>query len=299
MKQPEENERELTRIRVAGVPEHFNLPWQLGLERRAFVRAALDVKWRTVPQGTGAMCDLLEAGEVDVALLVTEGAVRYILQGGKARIVSAYVDSPLTWGVHVGAGSHVESPEQLKGCRFAISRPNSGSHLAALAYARARGWAVTESDLILVNDLNGAVERLKEADPVAFLWEKFTTKPLVDRGALHCVDEFRTEWPAFMVVVSEAFLAEHGDHIRRLLKVIHDQANGLMQKKTAPEMVAHRYGLTLPDAHQWFGAVRWNTGAPVDPQKLGNVVDVLAQAGMPDLKLAFEAGSATLLAASS
>lgn len=88
---------------MAGVPEHFNMPWLLGLERRAFVRAGVEVRWRTVPEGTGAMCKLLREGEVDLAMLVTEGAVRDILNGNPSRIISSYVDSPLTWGVHVAA----------------------------------------------------------------------------------------------------------------------------------------------------------------------------------------------------
>ena len=63
-----------TTLRIAGVPEHFNLPFQLGLERRAFIRAGIDLKWRTVPEGTGAMCDLLLNGEIELAVLVTDGA---------------------------------------------------------------------------------------------------------------------------------------------------------------------------------------------------------------------------------
>ena len=74
-----EKAAELIPLRLAGVPEHFNLPWILGLERRAFVRAGIDLKWRTVPEGTGAMCKLMRAGELDLAIMVTEGAVRDIL----------------------------------------------------------------------------------------------------------------------------------------------------------------------------------------------------------------------------
>lgn len=278
-------ERPLTTIRVAGVPEHFNLPWLLALERRAFVRAGIEVEWRTVPEGTGAMCKLLRAGEVDLAMLVTEGAVRDILNGNPGRIISNYVDSPLTWGVHVGASTAIKEPSALKGLPFAISRHNSGSHLAALAYARDHGWAVGEEDLVIVNDLNGAVARMQEAPPVAFLWEKYTTKPLVDSGLLRRVDEHRTAWPSFVIVATEALLAEHPAEVARLLKVIRDQAAGLMTKKTAPEMIAQRYKMTLEDAREWFATVRWNTGAPVDGAALHAVTSTLRDAGMLDALL--------------
>mgnify|MGYP000862339208 CR=1 FL=1 len=279
MRFPEVPAQALTRIRVAGVPEHFNLPWHLGLERRAFVRAGIEVKWRTVPEGTGAMCQLLRTCEVDVAMLVTEGAVRDILHGNPSRIIAAYVDTPLTWGVHVGVGQSITGPEGLQGVGYAISKPNSGSHLAALAYTRNLGRAVQEQELEVVNDLNGALARLAKPRPVAFLWEKYTTQPQVDAGKLRRVDEHRSAWPAFMLVATETILAEHPKEVERLLKVIRDQASGLMSKKTAPDMVAHRYSMSLPDAQAWFDTVRWNVGAPVEPAMLQAVAGELAAAG--------------------
>lgn len=225
------------------------------------------------------MCKLLREGEVDVAMLVTEGAVRDILNGNPSRIISPYVDSPLTWGVHVGANSGVEEAAQLNGVPYAISRPNSGSHLAAIGYAHSHGWSVKESDLEVVNDLDGALARLAKPEPIAFLWEKYTTKPHVDSGKLRCVDEYRSAWPSFMLVATEAILEEHPKEVERLLKVIRDQASGLMSKKTAPEIVAHRYGMSLADAQEWFKGVRWNTEALAEPSTLVDVHRALGAAG--------------------
>ncbi len=281
MKKEAPDERPLTTLRIAGVPEHFNLPWQLGLERRAFVRAGIDLKWRTVPEGTGAMCAMLRDDEVDIAMLVTEGAVRDILNGNPSRIISPYVDSPLTWGVHVGVNSGIENAAQLKDVPFAISRPNSGSHLAAITYARSKGRVLGDKDFEIVNDLKGALERLAKPEPIAFLWEKFTTKPHVDAGVLRRVDECRATWPSFMLVARGSILEAHPQEIGRLLKVIRDQAAGLMTKKTAPAMIAHRYGMTLEDAQEWFSAVHWNTGARADASMLKDVVNTLSEAVIP------------------
>ena len=273
-------EKPLLPIRLAGVPEPFNLPWMLALERRAFVRAGLEVKWRTVPQGTGEMCRLLRAGEVDMAILVTEGAVRDIAHGAPMRIVGTLVDSPLTWGVHVGASMGPQKPEDLVGSPYAISRFNSGSHLMAMEHARQKGWTPAEKDFVVVNDLNGAVERLQATEPATFLWEKSITAALVNAGKLRRVEEFDAGWPAFVVVASDAFLAEHSTKIDVLLRVFRDQARGLMQKKTAPEMVAHRYGMSAEDALEWFRTVRWNMDGKVDLGALEKVAQVLAGTGM-------------------
>jgi ABC-type nitrate/sulfonate/bicarbonate transport system substrate-binding protein len=271
---------DLLPLRIAGVPEHFNLPWMLALERRAFVRAGVELKWHTVPEGTGRMCTMLRNGELDLAILVTEGAVRDILRGGPYRIIGHYVDTPLTWGVHVGAASSIAAPVDIKAAPFAISRVNSGSHLAAVAYAQAHGWTPKDSDLVVVNDLAGAAELLKATDRMAFLWEKFTTKPIVDSGALRRVDEHRSPWPAFVLVATDAVLAEHPREVERIQKVIRDQARGLMEKKTAPEMVAQRYRMGLDDAREWFSGVRWNTDGRMDPAVLEGVVKALVDAGM-------------------
>jgi sulfonate transport system substrate-binding protein len=272
--------KSLTTLRVAGVPEHFNLPWHLALERRAFVRAGIDVQWHTVPQGTGAMCTMLRSGEIDLAVLVTEGAVCDILNGNPSTIVSHFVDSPLTWGVHVGAKTALLTPADLKGVPFAISRFNSGSHLMALAYAHAQGWQPKEEDFVLVNDLKGAVQRLQEPDPVVFLWEKSITAAWVHDGIFRRVDEYRPAWPCFVVVVRNEVLAQQGSSVHTLLKVVRDQARGLMEKKQAPDMIAQRYRMTVADAKEWFAAVRWNTNGGVDVPMLTAVSQALFTTGM-------------------
>jgi sulfonate transport system substrate-binding protein len=275
-----------TTLRIAGVPEHFNLPWHLGLERRAFVRAGIDLKWRTVPEGTGAMCKLLRNNEVDMAVLVTEGAVRDILNGNPSRIVSPYVDTPLTWGVHVGSHTSLKTPSDLKGVPFAISRFNSGSHLVALSYAKQQGWQLEEKDFVVVNDLAGAIERLKGPDPLAFLWEESSTSPYVHSGVLRCLDETRQTWPAFVVVVRTEVLERNAKAVGLTLKVVRDQARGLMEKKTAPEMVAQRYGLSLADTREWFAEVKWNVDGKMDPSMIDEVRGRLVEVGMlePDQK---------------
>ena len=60
-------------LRIAGVPEPYNLPWHLAMERGAFAAAGIDLQWHTVPEGSGRMCAMLRDDELDMAVLVTEG----------------------------------------------------------------------------------------------------------------------------------------------------------------------------------------------------------------------------------
>jgi len=40
-------------LRVGGVPEHFNLPWQLAAERDVFSNHEIDLSWTMYAGGTG------------------------------------------------------------------------------------------------------------------------------------------------------------------------------------------------------------------------------------------------------
>ena len=272
----------LTPLRVAGVPEHFNLPWHLGIENGAFRKAGIELEWQTVPQGTGAMCDLLRKGQTDLAILVTDGAVRDILNGNPSRIVSSYVDSPLNWGVYVGVGTALHKPEDLVGLPFAISRYNSGSHLIAMNYARSLGWMPKKENFIVVNDLFGAEERMRTDEPMAFLWEVATTSPWAEQGLFRKVDEFRPPWPCFMVVATEQALKEKGAEVHRALAVVRQQAALLKTRADAAELIAQRQVISLPAANEWLSEVRWNMDGTVNNDALFNVATALRELGLID-----------------
>ena len=68
-----------------------------------------------------------------------------------------------------------------------MSRMGSGSHLMALVAARQRG--APDPEFEVVGDLQGARKALKNKEADLFMWEKFTTKPLVDSGEWSRVDE--------------------------------------------------------------------------------------------------------------
>ncbi len=49
----------MEQIILGGVPEHFNLPWHMGIEKGKFSKKGVDLKWLDFPDGTGAMCQAL------------------------------------------------------------------------------------------------------------------------------------------------------------------------------------------------------------------------------------------------
>jgi len=95
------------KFRIGGVPEHFNFPWYYGIEMGYFDAAGFELEWADYPGGTGAMSNALKNNEIDMALLLTEGAIREICLGANFKIVKTYVETPLIWGIHTSSKTTV------------------------------------------------------------------------------------------------------------------------------------------------------------------------------------------------
>lgn len=265
-----------TFFNIGGVPEHFNLPWYQAIGKGLFEKEDLQVKWTDYPGGTGAMAKDLRNGQLDVAVVLTEGIVADISNGNPSKIIQVYVNSPLIWGIHVPAASAFQSAEELAGRRYAISRMGSGSHLMAYVDARRRGWNPADLELVLVGGLDGAREAFRTGQADAFMWEKFMTKPLVDAGEFRRVDETPTPWPCFVIAARQEVIASKGPALKKLLRVINQAAQAFKQ---APEealpLICSRYKLLPEDAQSWFNATHWATGGQVSPAMIGEVIATL------------------------
>jgi len=263
-------------INIGGVPEHFNLPWLQLAESGAL--DDLGVGWRDVPEGSGAMAAALRAGELDAAMLLTEGAVAGAAQGG-FKIVSLYTESPLIWGIHVPAGSDLRSVEDVRGRRYAISRRGSGSHLMSFVHAREQGWPTDDLDFVVVGTLQGAIDAFASGKADVFFWEKFMTKPLVDSGQFRRVDEFVAPWPAFVVCASNAALAQRKPIGAALSRAL-DAAAELASSPASAAAIARRYALDPGDAREWLASTRWAARSGIAVERLASTVAQLAALGL-------------------
>ncbi len=245
-------------LRVAGVPEHFNYPWQMALDDGAFAAAGIALEFIDCPGGTGAMAEALNSGAIDAALVLTEGAVLDIARGGNNRLVKVYVESPLTWGIHVAAGSDIVELPYAPGTRVAISRHGSGSHLIAVVDALERGLAPGTLNFVVVDNLDGARHALADGNADIFLWEKHMTQPLVDRGEFRRIGEREVPWPAFVASVRRDVLDRVAAVVRRALDIAADYAVRLRADPGAAQRIAHTYAIEVSDAAAWLTTVRWN-----------------------------------------
>jgi ABC-type nitrate/sulfonate/bicarbonate transport system substrate-binding protein len=278
----------MKKIKISGVPEHFNLPWHLAIDDNAFEDRGIDLEWIEVPEGTGKMCQLLRDQETDLAVILTEGIVKDIVGGNQAKIIQKYVDSPLYWGIHVDSNSSYKDINDLKGKKAAISRYGSGSHLMAYVNAHEQGWQSNQDlDFEVVNDINGAVKALGEGTADYFMWEHFTTKPLVDQSIFRRISDCPTPWPCFVIAASDAIIKKHPNLLSHILEVINIYTADFKNIPSIDRMLSNRYGLKIEDVHEWMSVTRWSQ-ENITPMVIKNVQQQLLELNIIDQSLEFE-----------
>jgi len=245
-------------VRIAGVPEHFNLPWHLCIENGEFDEVAIDLQWTDVPEGTGKMCQMLREGETDIAVILSEGIVKDIAAGNDASIVQVYVQSPLIWGIHVDAKSDYHQLSDLENKKVAISRMGSGSHLMAVVNAKNQGWNIQNLQFEIVNTIDGAVEALSSGKADYFMWERFMTKPLVDSGTFRRIADCPTPWPCFVIAVRNEFLKANRHIISQILEIINNTTIEFKEIPSIDRTLATRYNQKLEDIQEWLKLTRWS-----------------------------------------
>ncbi|MDE3740547.1 substrate-binding domain-containing protein [Maribacter polysaccharolyticus] len=248
----------MKKVKIIGVPEHFNMPWHLAIEEGAFEERGIDLEWTDIPEGTGKMCQMLQNRETDLAIILTEGLVKSITEGNPSKIVQEYIASPLLWGIHVGANSPYRSIMELEGRKAAISRFGSGSHLMAYVNAQNEGWETDGLQFEVVNDLDGAVKALTTGTADYFMWEHFTTKPLVDQKVFRRLGDCPTPWPCFVIAATDDFIKEEGTTLRHILEIINGYTTEFKQIPSMDRTLANRYGQKLEDIQEWMSLTQWS-----------------------------------------
>ncbi|AXT20109.1 ABC transporter substrate-binding protein [Flavobacteriaceae bacterium AU392] len=246
-------------VRVGGVPEHFNLAWYLTLKAGAYKKEGINLRWKDYHGGTGQMCKALRDKEIDLAVILTEGIIKDITEGNPSKIVQVFVESPLIWGIHVAKDSKFKSLEAIKGTRAAISRYGSGSHLMAYINATNNNWNPTEDlNFEVIKNLDGAVEALTQQKADYFLWERFTTKPLVDKNIFRHIGNCPTPWPCFVIAVREEFIKDEKEVLKTILNIINNETKKFKQISGIDHLIANRYGQKLIDVQEWLSLTEWS-----------------------------------------
>ena len=267
----------MTNLKVGGVPEHFNYPWYVTLKNKEYSNHNINLRWQDFPGGTGQMCAALRSGEVDIAIVLTEGIIKDIAEGNPSKIVQTFVKTPLIWGIHVGAKSSFKKINDLEHAVIAISRFGSGSHLMAIVNAYNQGWDITGLKFKVVGDLQGGINALTSGEADYFMWEHFTTKPLVDQGVFRRIDDCPTPWPCFVVAVRNEVLENNFEDVKKVLDIINFETKYFKKRFTLDQILANRYEQQLEDIQQWLKITEWNDGKPITKNLITRIQNKMVQ----------------------
>ena len=277
----------MTTVKIAGVPEHFNFPWHLAIENGDFEKENIDLQWTDVPEGTGKMCQMLRDDLTDIAVILTEGIVKDIVSGNRSKIVQIYVESPLIWGIHVAENSTCKTLADLENKKVAISRLGSGSQLMAYVNADNQGWKTDKLQFEIVNTIDGAVEALTNGTADYFMWERFMTKPLVDKGIFRRIANCPTPWPCFVIAVREEVLEKNAFLISKILKIINQTTEDFKEIPSIDKTLALKYHQKIEDIQEWLSLTHWSQ-KPLSAEMLNKVQNQLLQLKIIDKKGTFE-----------
>jgi ABC-type nitrate/sulfonate/bicarbonate transport system substrate-binding protein len=273
-------------VKIVGVPEHFNLPWQMCIDNGEFEQVDIDLQWTDIPEGTGKMCQMLRDGEADIAVILTEGIVKDIVGGNPSSIVQVYVDSPLIWGIHVGANSKFQSLDDIENAKAAISRYGSGSHLMAYVNAQNQNWNTNNLQFEIVNTIDGAVESLTNGTADYFMWERFMTKPLVDSGVFRRVADCPTPWPCFVIAVRNEFIENNFQTVDLILNIINNTTADFKDIPSIDKTLASKYHQQLKDIQEWLSLTKWSQ-KPLEEKVLNKIQNQLFDLKIIDKKGTF------------
>ena len=272
-------------VRIGGVPEHFNYAWYVGLKKNAFKAQGIDLRWVDCPGGTGQMTEALKRNSIDMAIVLTEGIIKAISDGISSKIVQTFVKSPLIWGVHVDTGSNYTKASELKNTQAAISRMGSGSHLMAYLQAQKLGWNTTrELHFKIIKNLEGGVKALRESEADYFLWEKYTTKPLVDSGVFRRIGECPTPWPCFVIAATDSFIENKTFTLKSILETINPITKEFKNIAGIDTILSKRYGQKCEDVQAWLAQTEWSQ-KNIQKETLENVQNKLLELKLISQKL--------------
>ncbi len=277
----------MKKVTLTGVPEHFNTPILLALEDHAFAELGIDLQFVTVKEGTGKMCQMLDSGECDLSILLTEGICKHIVSGGNAKLVQWYTKTPLLWGVHVGYDSAFKNETELNGRVAAISRKGSGSELMTFVHAANRGWNSDEIRFEIVHTIDGAVAALSAGEADYFMWEQFMTQPLVDQKIFRRLGVCASPWPCFVIAANTNFIETNSALIENVLAVINRYTSTFKNRADAAKIIADRFHLKHAQILDWLKVTEWSQ-EQITSETLNIIQNQLVSFNIIDKKGTFE-----------
>ncbi|KAL8697667.1 MAG: hypothetical protein Q9201_007014 [Fulgogasparrea decipioides] len=287
-------------LRIGFVPEHFSTPLHFA---KTFFSLSADLI--PFPSGTGHMVNSLKAGEIDVAIGLTEGWVAALATQSQSpnqsnkennfKIVGTYVESPLCWAISTGSNrSDITSVADLRGKKLGVSRVGSGSYVMGFVLADRERWLSSSSTTSTPSDPPFEVMPLQNFESLRrgvsdgtadfFLWEYFTSKryysPDASPHPIKQIGEIYSPWSSWKIVartplIGQAELEELLEKLNLGIRYFGEHGD------EAVKYISTQLDYEEEDAKEWLKTVRFSVDVRgVKKVVVEKTVEVLEKAGV-------------------
>ncbi|SCU96211.1 LANO_0E12838g1_1 [Lachancea nothofagi CBS 11611] len=250
-------------LKVGYIPEHFATPLVFGEKKGFFKDQNVEVELVPFPSGSGHLIQSLNAGEIDVAIGLTEAFVRGIADTEKNtkpkyQIAGTFVKSSLEWCVSTGSKrDDLTDLKSLEGKKIGVSRIGSGSHVMSYVMALQLDFEKPFADFPVCNTFDKLRESVNSGESDAFMWEYYTSKKYLDSGEIKMLGHVASPWPSWVVVKrTDVDMKPFKGFINALNKGI-DYFN--KNKEEALDVITENFGYSHEDAANWFKTVKYHT----------------------------------------
>merc|ERR1712083_1188739 len=123
---------------------------------------------------------------------------------------------------------------------------------------------------------------MKRGEIDAWLWEKFTTKILVDSGEWDIIGEVPTPWPCFVFVASDRAIKERAQEIRDMVDATRGVTTEFKQnagESTLKYVMEHHAVGCKEDATEWLDGTQWACSLEVTEATLAKTQQALVTIG--------------------
>ena len=263
-------------IKIGGVPEHFNLPWRLLLEAGEPARSGIDAHWQDFPDGSGAMAAALRDERLDVAMLLTEGAVAGVARRrAQDREPVHRVAADLG---HSRAGC-IETAHRGRHSRRALCDQPPRLRLASdvvRARARSRVGRPPASSFVVVRNLQGAIDAFDVGRGRRVFLGEVHDEARRRRGAFPARRRVRRAVARVRRVRVARRARDEGRRDRRAAaNGVRGAPRGSRRARTAPRRSRRVTVSRFADVRDWLATTRWATRPGIDAAHVAPAVAAL------------------------
>jgi len=141
----------------------------------------------------------------------------------------------------------------------------------AIVNAYNNGWDLDKLKFKVIGNLDGGIEALTNGDADYFMWEHFTTKPLVDNGIFRRLGDCPTPWPCFVIAVRDEVLKNNPKEVKIILDIINSYTQGFKTLENISSTLAKEYEQQEVDIKEWLSITEWNEGKPISEQLITDI----------------------------